>query len=185
MCRQVYPQVERRRARAPRRQLVGSRRRRRGGRARVARLRTAHGLTPARPDRDDAVAGTEPVIMLTAPGPATDKVLEQAGMTVADIDLFEINEAFAAVPLKTIRDLDLDPGRVQRQRRRDRPRSPDRRDRRDADPDGARRARAHATRAPRSSPCAPAAGWAPPRSSSGSEQVAPGLVAFGRAHHDR
>ena len=59
-----------------------------------------------------AVAGTEPVIMLTAPGPATEKVLEQAGMTVADIDLFEINEAFAAVPLKTIRDLDLDPERV-------------------------------------------------------------------------
>jgi acetyl-CoA C-acetyltransferase len=50
--------------------------------------------------------------MLTAPGPATNKVLEKAGMTIADIDLFEINEAFAAVPMKTIRDLDLDPGRV-------------------------------------------------------------------------
>ena len=42
-----------------------------------------------------------------------------------------------------------------------------------------------ATRPPRWSRCAPAAGWAPPRSSSGSEQVAPGLVAFGRAHHGR
>jgi acetyl-CoA C-acetyltransferase len=50
--------------------------------------------------------------MLTAPGPATEKVLAQAGMTLDDIDLFEINEAFAAVPLKTIRDLDIDPEKV-------------------------------------------------------------------------
>jgi acetyl-CoA C-acetyltransferase len=72
----------------------------------------AHGLTPRARVVMHAVAGTEPVIMLTAPGPATEKVLEQARMTVADIDLFEINEAFASVPLKTIRDLDLDPERV-------------------------------------------------------------------------
>jgi acetyl-CoA C-acetyltransferase len=72
----------------------------------------AHGLTPRARVVMHAVAGTEPVIMLTAPGPATEKVLEQARMTIADIDLFEINEAFAAVPLKTIRDLDLDPERV-------------------------------------------------------------------------
>ena len=72
----------------------------------------AHGLTPRARVVMHAVAGTEPVIMLTAPGPATEKVLEQAGMEIDDIDVFEINEAFAAVPLKTIRDLDLDPEKV-------------------------------------------------------------------------
>ena len=59
-----------------------------------------------------AVAGAEPVIMLTAPGPASQRCLERAGMKVDDIDLWEINEAFASVPLKTIRDLDLDPEKV-------------------------------------------------------------------------
>jgi acetyl-CoA C-acetyltransferase len=49
------------------------------------------------------------VIMLTAPGPAAERCLQKAGMTVRDIDLWEINEAFASVPLKTMRDLDLDP----------------------------------------------------------------------------
>jgi len=72
----------------------------------------AHGLTPRARIVMHAVAGTEPVIMLTAPGPATEKVLAQAGMMLDDIDLFEINEAFAAVPLKTIRDLDIDPEKV-------------------------------------------------------------------------
>jgi acetyl-CoA C-acetyltransferase len=50
--------------------------------------------------------------MLTAPSPATRKVLEQASMSVSDIDLWEINEAFAAVPLKVIRELDIDLDRV-------------------------------------------------------------------------
>lgn len=59
-----------------------------------------------------AAIGSEPIIMLTAPGPAAERCLERAGMTTSDIDLWEINEAFAAVPLKTIRDLDLDPDRV-------------------------------------------------------------------------
>ncbi|KUI34976.1 acetyl-CoA acetyltransferase [Mycobacterium sp. IS-1590] len=62
--------------------------------------------------RCTAAIGSEPVIMLTAPGPAAQRCLDKAGMQVADIDLWEINEAFAAVPLKTIRDLDLDPERV-------------------------------------------------------------------------
>lgn len=62
--------------------------------------------------RAAAAIGSEPIIMLTAPGPAAQRCLERAGMTVADIDLWEINEAFAAVPLKTIRDLDIDPDRV-------------------------------------------------------------------------
>jgi acetyl-CoA C-acetyltransferase len=59
-----------------------------------------------------AVAGTDPVIMLTGPGPASAACLDKAGMTTGDIDLWEINEAFAAVPLKAMRDLGLDPERV-------------------------------------------------------------------------
>jgi acetyl-CoA C-acetyltransferase len=55
-----------------------------------------------------AVAGTEPVIMLTAPGPAAKRCLENAGMTFDDIDLFEVNEAFAAVVLKFLKDTGVD-----------------------------------------------------------------------------
>jgi acetyl-CoA C-acetyltransferase len=73
---------------------------------------TAHGLTPRARIRSVGVAGADPVIMLTAPGPAALAALDRAGMTVGDIDLWEINEAFAAVPLKVIRDLGIDPDRV-------------------------------------------------------------------------
>ena len=59
-----------------------------------------------------AVTGTDPTIMLTGPVPATRKALAIAGLSIGDIDLFEINEAFAAVVLKYLRDLDLDPERV-------------------------------------------------------------------------
>jgi acetyl-CoA C-acetyltransferase len=72
----------------------------------------AHGYTPRARIVMSAVAGAEPVIMLTAPGPASLRCLERAGMKVDDIDLWEINEAFASVPLKTMRDLDLDPEKV-------------------------------------------------------------------------
>jgi acetyl-CoA C-acetyltransferase len=72
----------------------------------------AHGLPARARIVMTAVIGAEPVIMLTAPGPSAELCLRKAGMTVADIDLWEINEAFAAVPLKTIRDLDLAPERV-------------------------------------------------------------------------
>jgi acetyl-CoA C-acetyltransferase len=72
----------------------------------------AHGVTPRASVRSTAAVGSDPVIMLTAPASAAARCLEHAGMTVADIDLWEINEAFAAVPLKTIRDLDLDADRV-------------------------------------------------------------------------
>jgi acetyl-CoA C-acetyltransferase len=72
----------------------------------------AHGLRPRARVVMSAVAAAEPVIMLTAPGPASVRCLERAGMSVADIDLWEINEAFAAVPLKAMRDLNLDPERV-------------------------------------------------------------------------
>ena len=59
-----------------------------------------------------ATAGAEPLIMLTAPTPASQKALAKAGMEASDIDLWEINEAFAAIPLQTIRNLGLDPERV-------------------------------------------------------------------------
>jgi acetyl-CoA C-acetyltransferase len=72
----------------------------------------AHGLRPRARFVATATAADEPVIMLTAPTPATRRCLERARMTLADIDLFEINEAFAAIPLKVMRDLDLDPERV-------------------------------------------------------------------------
>nr|WP_090277115.1 acetyl-CoA C-acetyltransferase [Mycolicibacterium komanii]CRL71079.1 beta-ketoadipyl CoA thiolase [Mycolicibacterium komanii] len=72
----------------------------------------ANGVAARAKIRSTAAIGSEPVIMLTAPGPAAQRCLDKAGMQVADIDLWEINEAFAAVPLKTIRDLGLDPDRV-------------------------------------------------------------------------
>jgi acetyl-CoA C-acetyltransferase len=72
----------------------------------------ANGLAPRARIRATAAIGSEPVIMLTAPGPAAQRCLRKAGMEVGDVDLWEINEAFAAVPLKTINDLGLEPERV-------------------------------------------------------------------------
>jgi acetyl-CoA C-acetyltransferase len=72
----------------------------------------AHGLKPRGRIRAMATAGAEPVIMLTAPAPASKRALEKAGMTAKDIDLWEINEAFATVPLETMRRLDIDPAKV-------------------------------------------------------------------------
>jgi acetyl-CoA C-acetyltransferase len=63
------------------------------------------GLTPRARIVATAVSGADPTIMLTGPTPATRKVLATAGLTVDDIDLFELNEAFAAVVLKWIKDL--------------------------------------------------------------------------------
>ncbi len=82
-----------------------------------------------------AVAGTEPVIMLTAPAPATERVLTKAGMTLDDIDLFEVNEAFASVVLDWFRVTGVDREQGERQRRRDGPRASDRGHRVDADQD--------------------------------------------------
>ena len=72
----------------------------------------AHGLKPRARVRMVATVGSEPVIMLTAPTPANRKALRKAGMEVGDIDLWEINEAFACVPMKTMRDLEIDPDKV-------------------------------------------------------------------------
>jgi len=67
----------------------------------------AHGLKPRAKVITTATCGAEPVIMLTAPVPATQRALKKAGMTMRDIDLVEINEAFAVVPLKVMRELDI------------------------------------------------------------------------------
>ncbi|MEJ7604092.1 MAG: acetyl-CoA C-acetyltransferase [Kofleriaceae bacterium] len=70
------------------------------------------GLSPRARIRAMATAGAEPLIMLTAPAPASQKALDKAGMKVGDIDLWEINEAFAVVPLQTARALGIDPERI-------------------------------------------------------------------------
>jgi acetyl-CoA C-acetyltransferase len=72
----------------------------------------AHGLKPRARIRSMATVGSEPIIMLTGPAPASRKALSLAGMTTHDIDLWEINEAFAAIPLQTMRSLELDPEKV-------------------------------------------------------------------------
>jgi len=70
------------------------------------------GLRPRARIRSVAVIGSEPTIMLTGPTPACRKALAKAGLSAADIDLWEINEAFAAVPMKTARDLGVSLDRV-------------------------------------------------------------------------
>jgi acetyl-CoA C-acetyltransferase len=72
----------------------------------------AHGLTPRARVVATANMGDCPTLMLNAPVPAARKVLAKAGLTLDDIDLFEINEAFAVVAEKFQRDLDLDRGKV-------------------------------------------------------------------------
>ena len=66
-----------------------------------------HELTPRARIVSVGVVGEEPTIMLTGPAPACRKALKKAGMNIGDIDLVEINEAFAAVALKLMRDLDV------------------------------------------------------------------------------
>ncbi|MGJ8536414.1 MAG: acetyl-CoA C-acetyltransferase, partial [Parasphingopyxis sp.] len=68
----------------------------------------SHGLKPRARIVATANMGDDPTLMLNAPVPAAKKVLEKAGLTKDDIDLWEINEAFAVVAEKFIRDLDLD-----------------------------------------------------------------------------
>ncbi len=70
------------------------------------------GMKPRARIRAFASVGSEPTIMLTGPTPATEKVLRRAGMTTSDIDLFELNEAFAAVVLRYMQQLELDPEKV-------------------------------------------------------------------------
>jgi len=70
------------------------------------------GLRPRARIRAMALTGTEPTIMLLGPAPATRKALAKAGMSVADIDLFEVNEAFASVVLRFMDDMGVDPAKV-------------------------------------------------------------------------
>lgn len=70
------------------------------------------GLRPRARIVATAVTGTDPTIMLTGPAPATRKALAKAGLTIDDIDLFEVNEAFASVVLKFIKDMGVDAGKV-------------------------------------------------------------------------
>ncbi|MFD2677846.1 acetyl-CoA C-acetyltransferase [Camelimonas lactis] len=72
----------------------------------------AHGLKPRAKIRAVATAGDSPELMLNAPAPAARKALAKAGMTINDIDLIEINEAFAVVPLKFMREMGIDNSRV-------------------------------------------------------------------------
>lgn len=72
----------------------------------------ALGLKPRARIRQVAVDGSEPTIMLTGIAPACRKALKRAGMKASDIDLWEINEAFAAVVMRAARDLDIDLDRV-------------------------------------------------------------------------
>ncbi|MCB9746695.1 MAG: acetyl-CoA C-acyltransferase, partial [Alphaproteobacteria bacterium] len=66
------------------------------------------GITPRARVRAMAVVGDEPVLMLAGPLPATERALEKAGMAIGDIDLFEVNEAFAAVPLTWLEHFGVD-----------------------------------------------------------------------------
>lgn len=70
------------------------------------------GLTPLVRYRAGAVAGADPVLMLTGPIPATEKVLRRTGLTVADIGVFEVNEAFVPVPLAWQAETGADPERL-------------------------------------------------------------------------
>ncbi len=72
----------------------------------------AHGLKPRARIRATAKIGTDPTIMLTGPVPVTQKILKDAGMSISDIDLFEVNEAFASVVLRFMQAFDVDPAKV-------------------------------------------------------------------------
>lgn len=72
----------------------------------------AHGLKPRARIRATAKIGTDPTIMLTGPVPVTEKILRDSGMSIADIDLFEVNEAFAAVVLRFMQAFDVGQDKV-------------------------------------------------------------------------
>ena len=72
----------------------------------------AHGLKPRARIRATAKIGTDPTIMLTGPVPVTEKILKDSGMSISDIDLFEVNEAFASVVLRFMQAFDVDAAKV-------------------------------------------------------------------------
>lgn len=71
-----------------------------------------HGLKPRAKVLATALVGADPTIMLTGPAPAARKALAKAGLTIDDIDLFEVNEAFAAVVMRFINEMKVDPAKV-------------------------------------------------------------------------
>lgn len=73
---------------------------------------SALGLTPRARFHSFAVAGSDPLLMLTGPIPATQRILERSGLTLDDIDAYEVNEAFASVPLAWAAELGADPARL-------------------------------------------------------------------------
>ncbi|MGB3317315.1 MAG: acetyl-CoA C-acetyltransferase [Albidovulum sp.] len=72
----------------------------------------AHGLKPRARIRATAKIGTDPTIMLTGPVPVTEKILKDSGMSISDIDLFEVNEAFASVVMRFMQAFDVDHAKV-------------------------------------------------------------------------
>lgn len=72
----------------------------------------AYGLKPRARIRATAKIGTDPTIMLTGPVPVTEKILRDSGMSINDIDLFEVNEAFASVVLRFMQAFQVDPAKV-------------------------------------------------------------------------
>jgi acetyl-CoA acyltransferase len=78
----------------------------------TSELAVEFGLTPIVRYRAGAVTGADPVLMLTGPIPATEKVLNKAGVALSEVGVFEVNEAFAPVPLAWIAETGADPRRV-------------------------------------------------------------------------
>ncbi len=75
------------------------------------------GLKPRAKVLATALVGADPTIMLTGPAPAARKALAKAGLTIDDIDLFEVNEAFAAVVMRFMNEMKVDPAEGECQRR--------------------------------------------------------------------
>src|SRR3546814_927453 len=71
-----------------------------------------HNLTPKARTAHFSVTAGDPVMMLEEPIPATERVLKRAGLKIGDIDLYEVNEAFASVPLAWLKALDADPEKL-------------------------------------------------------------------------
>jgi len=72
----------------------------------------ALGLKPRARIKAVAAIGSEPMLMLDGPIPVTRKILQRAGMQISDIDLFEVNEAFAAVPMAYLQEFNVDPAKL-------------------------------------------------------------------------
>jgi acetyl-CoA acetyltransferase family protein len=70
------------------------------------------GATPRARVSNMALAGADPVMMLAAPIPATQKLLAKAGLAIGDVDLYEVNEAFASIPMAWLHDIQADPTKL-------------------------------------------------------------------------